>query len=727
MEFIRKNLDDTFSCRFNPLIYFWGTNPQTALFGYLQGQPSVDEMPRTHFQRQYLYVSDAQYLTSNVDLSEHYNDIWSNGNIVPKNNRKHRKNRVKNKMIVKKAGELARQQQVSKHHFLQLQVDPASIQQQQQQLGSSYQLNKNICLALGNILDDAIHNDGSLGPDVKDADNQSKLNLASYSTSSATATSVEAEAEAEVGVAAAVAVASKAVTKELDMSSSKSGSSSDSGVFPGHSSSTSSSTSSLADVAIENKCVCKMRYEAESQFEPEIFQSSSNPRSFDRINERDVLGDSEFPTSGTNYSDKSDPSTTFIPREHYEFGQCALDWHLGSHKNYHKNKLVALISAGMTTGSDKKYVTDTVTTLEQLGYEVCVFIRRGVGGLKLLSTKFFSPSKWHDFEAAIQSVRQQRPGAHLVAIGFSFGSIELCRYLSMSGKRSLVDAALLISCPFDPDGGGINMRKRTLNRKIDAYLARNLGKQLYQAMFSGSNSTVPQTTTTIAKKSANFKENTQLSNHNGSIVNLATLTKIKSLVEFERDYNRVLQNYPSRKAYADDSRLHDHIAAITTPTLCLSSEDDFMAPLKLLPLDQIEANKNLCMILTKRGGHMAFIDGLLWPKKPYFAQRIIGRYMKAVKESLLLNTRCSSNVGTIDITIDLTKNPNSFDFYGHHIKLQHKQQQQQQRQQKLQQQPHDNNDHHHSERKQDTLFAHKIQNQYQHVRLQMPNMTEISV
>lgn len=30
---------------------------------------------------------------------------------------------------------------------------------------------------------------------------------------------------------------------------------------------------------------------------------------------------------------------------------------------------------------------------------------------------------------------------------------------------------------------------------------------------------------------------------------------------------------------------------------------------------------------------MAFIDGLLWPTKPYFAQRIINKYMGAFKES----------------------------------------------------------------------------------------------
>lgn len=120
-------------------------------------------------------------------------------------------------------------------------------------------------------------------------------------------------------------------------------------------------------------------------------------------------------------------------------------------------------------------------------------------------------------------------------------------------------------------------------------------------------------------------------NENGSSINLARLPKLKSLHDFEYRFNRVVQHYPNKEAYAQDCELD--LSTIAIPTLCLSSEDDFMAPLRLLPLDQIRANENLCMLLTKRGGHMAFIDGLWWPKKPYFAQRIIHDYMAALKDS----------------------------------------------------------------------------------------------
>lgn len=554
-------------------------------------------MPISQFKRQYLYVSDAQYLTSNVDLSQHYNDNNDNDN-NSNNSSRSRTSRTS-----------------EKRPFIPLQLQAQQLQQLQiDERRPVSQLDRNVRL----VLDELMSQQKTKHQHQRQQQPEGLTRL-----------------------------------KELDLSSS-SASSSDSGVFPnGCHSSTSSSSSSTSSLA-------------EDSISLDMSTSSSGSTSNNlkcRCHSAQQSGSAEFNlVVNQQQQQQQQPQPQQhpdLPTEHTQFGQCALDWHKPSHDNYHQNKLVALISAGMTTGSDKKYVTDTVRTLGSLGYEVCVFIRRGVGGLKLSSNKFFSPAKWRDFEAALWSVRQQRPEARLVAVGFSFGSIELCRYLTMSGKQSLVHAALLVSCPFDPEAGGRNMRRRALNRRIDAYLAHSLGKQLYQARMStiqgGIESTAAAAANTVASpneppappksdeksnetgngnENENNERSLRVSNFNGSICDLSYLPKLKSLVDFEDNYNRIIQNYPSREAYAADCRLHEHLQNIQTPTLCLSSEDDFMAPLRLLPLQQIQANDNLCMLLTKRGGHMAFIDGLVWPKKPYFAQRIIGAYMEAIKSRL---------------------------------------------------------------------------------------------
>uniref|UniRef100_A0A6G1SRC8 Putative esterase C44C1.5 n=2 Tax=Aceria tosichella TaxID=561515 RepID=A0A6G1SRC8_9ACAR len=743
---IDKSFKQTLQSRFSPLIYFWGTNPQTALFGYLQGQTSNDEMPRSKFHRQYLYVSDAQYLASNIDLSEHYEKC-------AKRTRRHRHRLCQHQQILEEeeqelTGQLDSSDCTTRHLSENIRFVLGG-GGQLETVGADVKVGAAGVMTLGKAergplaRNHKYHSEGEEEEDLELADrvgntNESggsengtqrgaaKMNRMLTRTTSADcseASPIGSSSDSGVFASSGSSSSSSSSSNSSSASSSSSGSSltidmvstprsgqSKSSRSPSTMSSSSSSSSSSdstttkAHSGINSNnnnhddnnnstvtCSCSSLYEnkfeelamMQDQQRNGPIPSLSHKHQHNHVLAGDVAHKATSPTAAVAVDQQQQNHSQPFKREHFEFGQCALDWYLDSHEHYHNNKSVALISAGMTTGSDKKYVTDTVQTLHRLGYEVCVFIRRGVGGLKLNSTKFFSPSKWHDFETAIVSIKKQRPNCRLVAIGFSFGSIELCRYLSMSGQRSLVDSALLISCPFDPEAGGRNMRKRALNRKIDAYLAKNLGKQLYQALSvddstsdsssdnerttiesmeegdsglqtdssSGECSTTSSTKsrsssagsgkhhrassvggrmTTAAKGPAPISNRKQFvhENYNGSLVDLSSLPKIKSLVDFEDNYNRVIQHYPNSDAYGADSRLNDQLAQIRTPTLCLSSEDDFMAPFKLLPIKQIEANDNLCMILTKRGGHMAFIDGLLWPRKPYFAQRIIEEYMK---------------------------------------------------------------------------------------------------
>lgn len=542
-------------------------------------------MPRSKFKRQFLYVSDVQYLTSNVDLSQHY---------------------------AKRLQQCHNNKQAASERLVKLQVNNDLIEESslEKEEACEYSLlNRNIQLALGGMLNSGHSEKGG------QLERAHAIHMRMHKHERA-----HTQHEPQELTKKPESNQMELATDEDNLStySKRVSTSSDSGVYAptgswSSGSKRSSASSSSLSISSENRTLATGCAKCGGLL------YGARKHSFDLMHLKQLLP-------------KQRPVDTC---EELEFGQCALDWYKESHRNYHSNKLVALISGGMTTGSDKKYVTDTVQTLAHLGYEVCVFIRRGVDGLKLSSKKFFSPAKWRDFEAAIASIHQQRPEARLVAIGFSFGSIELCRYLSMSGKQSQISAALLFSCLFDPEAGGRHMRKQLLTRKIDTYLAKQLGKQLHQAIITESQPLKAPTLKNVGNQQA---EVNTIINHNGSTVNLACLPKVKSLQDFESNYNRVLQNYPDTEAYGFDCQLHNHLALIETPTLCVNSEDDFMAPLHLLPLEKIRANKNLCMILTKKGGHMAFVDGLLWPKKPYFAQRIIKKHMQAVKDSLIGDT-----------------------------------------------------------------------------------------
>lgn len=157
------------------------------------------------------------------------------------------------------------------------------------------------------------------------------------------------------------------------------------------------------------------------------------------------------------------------------------------------------------------------------------------------------------------------------------------------------------------------MRKTFLNRLMDTYLARYLGKMLYLPL-----------------------KNKAILDGSRCELDFSVLPKLQSLLDFEINFNRVVQYYPTTEAYAKDSILTDVIANIQVPTLCLSSCDDFMATKQMLPLAQLARHDKMAMILTKHGGHMAFVDGI-WPKAPFLGQRVLTRYLKVLRHSPYLN------------------------------------------------------------------------------------------
>ena len=59
---------------------------------------------------------------------------------------------------------------------------------------------------------------------------------------------------------------------------------------------------------------------------------------------------------------------------------------------------------------------------------------------------------------------------------------------------------------------------------------------------------------------------------------------------------------------------------------------NFIISLSDLPIDQIEQSSHVAMLITARGGHIGFMDGLL-PKwgSQYYLERLLDQYLKALQ------------------------------------------------------------------------------------------------
>lgn len=66
--------------------------------------------------------------------------------------------------------------------------------------------------------------------------------------------------------------------------------------------------------------------------------------------------------------------------------------------------------------------------------------------------------------------------------------------------------------------------------------------------------------------------------------------------------------------------------------LYLMAADDVFGSLKTLPAAEIEQSPWLSAIITPRGGHLGFVDGWLWPRPPFYSERVAVAYVRGLLE-----------------------------------------------------------------------------------------------
>ena len=200
-----------------------------------------------------------------------------------------------------------------------------------------------------------------------------------------------------------------------------------------------------------------------------------------------------------------------------------------------------------------------------------------------------------DLDHVIATLAAREPATPLLVAGVSLGGNVLLKWLGEHPAQRLVAAAAAVSTPYDLAAG---------SRHLETWIG-----SLYIRRFL---STLIPKAVDVARR---FPEA-------AAKLDLARVTASRTFWEFDDAATGPLHDFAGAADYYARSSSLGFLDRITTPTLCLSSEDDPFLPASVLPVAREKASSAVDFRVTPQGGHIGWTAGARW-RPVYWAEEFV--------------------------------------------------------------------------------------------------------
>lgn len=271
--------------------------------------------------------------------------------------------------------------------------------------------------------------------------------------------------------------------------------------------------------------------------------------------------------------------------------------------NYQTAMPLVLIVHGLSGSSESHYVLGLQQTLAERGWASAALNCRGASGRANNLPRAYHAGSSDDIQAALRYLSEKNPQAPRAVVGYSLGGNMTLKL--MAEQPSSVFAAVAVSVPL--------LLSECADR-MDIGFSRIYRQHFMKELTAMWQQKLPHLQSTVGNDAAEIIRQRLVS------------APFQSFWQYDNEVIAPLHGFQDVHDYYAQSSSRQFLKAIAAPTLLIQSADDPFMSEKVLPTSK-ELSPQVYFELSKKGGHVGFIEGGSFKQPAYYLERRIPDFL----------------------------------------------------------------------------------------------------